>query len=222
MSVKTHPLPADRFGDYISLLASVDQMPLLPHAACCAFLLGTGARIGEALTVRMKNLFAPDGTPLERVTRTLEKKRGRVAHLTVAFPWGYIGQPLIAWRCWVQRNMAAGPDDYLFCRRWSGEPMTRYALRRGNIRMLEQLGIPWRGVALHGLRKTILRKILQDQLDQGKNWLEAVRYCQEYACHERIDTTIRYLADDQPTDNPAMMERIFNISSAQNGQSVKL
>ena len=61
----------------------------------------------------------------------------------------------------------------------------------------------------------------QDQLDQGKNWLEAVRYCQEYACHERIDTTIRYLADDQPTDNPAMMERIFNISPAQNGQSVK-
>ena len=218
MSVKTHPLPADRFVDYISLLASVDQMPLLPHAACCAFLLGSGARISEALTLRMRDLFAADGTPLERVTRTVMKKKGgKVVRLTVAFPWEYIGAPLIAWRRWVQRNMASGPDDFLFCRRWSGEPMSRHALRRGNVRMLDKLGIPWRGVGLHGLRKTILRKILRDQLDQGRNWLEAVRYCQEYACHERIDTTIRYLADDQPTDNPAMMSRIFGGNPAQNG-----
>lgn len=218
MSVKTHPIPEDRFGDYVAELNSITSGTDLPHAACCAFLLGSGARIGEALTVRVKDLFAADGSPLERVTRSVEKKRQGDHRLTVTFPWEYLGAPLIAWRRWVQRHRAAGPDDYLFDVGWSGRPLSRYSLRRGNVRILRRLGIPPQGVGLHGIRKTIMRQILQDQMAQGKSWLEAVKYCQDFATHERIDTTIRYLLDDQPTDNPAMMRRIFGGTAAQNGE----
>ena len=107
MSVKTHPIPEDRFADYVAELNSITSGTDLPHAACCAFLLGSGARIGEALAVRMKDLFAADGSPLERVTRPVEKKRQEVHRLTVTFPWEYLGGPLIAWRRWVSCVSAA-------------------------------------------------------------------------------------------------------------------
>lgn len=216
MSVKTRPIPEDRFRDYVDLLASVREGKFLLYAACCAFLLGTGARIGEALTVRIRDVFAADGTPRERVTRNVEKARAD-KRITVSFPWQYIGAPIVAWRAWVVRHRAAEPDDYLFSVRWDGAPVDRTTAWRGQRQLLDSLGIPWRGVALHGLRKTILRRILADRIAAGSSWIEAMRYCQQVAGHARLETTIRYLVDDA-TDDPAMMSRIF---AQQNVQSLK-
>jgi len=218
MSVKTHPIPEDRFMDYVAELNRIRDGVDLPHAACCAFLLGSGARIGEALTVRIRDVFAPDGTPKERVTRNVEKARAD-RRITVTFPWQYLGGPIVAWHGWITRHRAAGPEDFLFSLRWSGGPISRFSLHRGNRRLLDRLGIPWRGVGLHGLRKTILRRILADQIREGRSWIEAMRYCQQFVGHDRLDTTIRYLVDDMPTDNPDMMRRIFGAQYQQTAQS---
>jgi integrase len=74
MGTKTRPLADEYISAYLGVL---NQPPaqMEATAAVCAFLLGSGARISEALALRYKDVFTADGEPKRDITRTVSKQK---------------------------------------------------------------------------------------------------------------------------------------------------
>ncbi|MBQ8756601.1 MAG: site-specific integrase [Lentisphaeria bacterium] len=76
MGTRTRPLTEAEFSRYL-LVINDPPPPMLPSAAVCAFLLGSGARISEALGLRFKDVFLNSGEPKGEITRTVSKKKDK-------------------------------------------------------------------------------------------------------------------------------------------------
>lgn len=74
MGTRTRSLNEDEFRRYLAELNSPPER-MLASAAVCAYLLGSGARISEALNLRYKDVFFASGEPKTEITRTVSKKR---------------------------------------------------------------------------------------------------------------------------------------------------
>lgn len=83
MGTKTRALSADELTRYMRVITNPPEKTLV-YAAACAVIMGSGARVGEVLMMRIQDLFDSAGTPKIEVTRTLEKKGGK-NFLTPAF-----------------------------------------------------------------------------------------------------------------------------------------
>lgn len=186
MSVKTRPLTDEELRKYTALLNS-DKIPdrLRPVAACVALCLGTGGRISEILGMRNRDIFA-DGKPLPRISRNVLKRRKQI-RTTCAFPWDWLGEPVIRWheiRGWYG-------EDALFIDR------TRRDCWKRQRELLELAGIPPQRIAFHGLRKTALNLFYRRfRAEAGGDCPAVWRKVQKQACHARIDTTLGYLDHD--------------------------
>lgn len=181
MGTRTRPMTQEETERFIQVLNEAPEAEL-PYAAAAAIALGTGARIGEVLQMRVKDLFAPDGTPRERVTRSVEKKR-KDDRLTVIFPWGRMGEAV---RRWYRAKIIKGQDQLFIDR-------NQKVCYRHQQKLLRMAELPARGIAFHGLRKTCL---LRFHSQFARRWGEAPttwRKVQKLAGHSRIDTTIIYL-----------------------------
>ena len=151
------------------------------------FLNATGALID---TVDMtsddeQDLFTPDGTPLERVTRDIEKRRTAV-RLTVPFPWERMGAAVIRWHA-AKRIKG---QEQLFIGR------NQKVCYRHQQSLLQRAGLPGTGIGFHGLRKTCLLRFFNAF---ARKWdvTTAWRKTQHLAGHSRIDTTLIYLDADR-------------------------
>ena len=196
MGTKTHAMGAEGFVKYIDVLNNASGH-LLPHAAIIAVIVGTGARIGEVLTMRDRDLFEQDGTPRPNVTRTLEKKRQKTpARLTVCFPWEHLGGPIIRWRAEARKRFLTQPDAALFSIRYDGTPIHRASVLRNANEFLIAAGMNPRGVGMHGIRKTFLREVYRERIKQGADMMSALRHVQKLAGHARFETTLIYLMDE--------------------------
>ena len=184
MGTRTRPLTKEQTDRFIAVLNSAPESEL-PYAAAAAIALGTGARIGEVLSMRVKDLFAPDGTPLERVTRSVEKRRSDV-RLTVPFPWERMGAAVIRWH---QKKLLKGQEQIFIGR-------DRKVCYRHQQILLRMAGLPETSVGFHGLRKTCLLRFFNAF---AKKWdvTTAWRKTQHLAGHSRIDTTLIYLDADR-------------------------
>ena len=184
MGTRTKPLTNEQTEAFIAVLNSAPDAEL-PYAAAAAIALGTGARIGEVLSMRVKDLFAPDGTPLERVTRSVEKRRSDV-RLTVPFPWERMGAAVIRWH---QKKVIRGQEQLFIGRD------QKVCYRHQQI-LLRMAGLPETSVGFHGLRKTCLLRFFRTF---ARKWdvTTAWRKTQHLAGHSRIDTTLIYLDADR-------------------------
>lgn len=207
---------------------------MLASAAVCAFLLGSGARISEALSLRWRDVFLSAGTPKAEITRTVSKKKdhgkltpsavaavkkfgedfgisdeevrrfmaeypapaGKRVRLTVPFPWEAVGKSLIRWGEECRRQFLIRPEEPIFSVRWTRQAMNRRCILRANRRLLELAEVDPERVGLHGIRKTFLRRVLQEEIRKGRDKFDAVRTVQKLAGHARIETTLIYLEDE--------------------------
>lgn len=226
MGTKTHAISRDEMARYLRVLASATG-PMLVHAAVCAAVIGTGARIGEVLALRDRDLFSRDGVPLPDVSRGLEKKnrkeagqeetseeeearrKKRAKRLSVAFPWKYLGGPVIRWREVARKSFLLQPDQMIFSVRNNGEPLNQRSARRVQWRFLEMAGISPRGVAFHGLRKSFLREVYYERRRNGDDMMTALRHVQKLAGHARFETTLLYLMDEIEGNHRETIEGIF-------------
>lgn len=209
MGTKTHALGWDEFRRYVDALNRAEGR-LLPYAAACAVIIGTGARVGEAVTLRDRDLFFPDGQPRPEITRTLEKKRGSLKRLTVAFPWEYLGSPVRRWRAAARERFLLRPDDPVFAVRYRRQPMNRVHVLRCNRELLAAAGINPRGVGLHGLRKTFLRAVYRQRIHEGDDMMNAIRHVQKLAGHARFETTLIYLMDEIEGSHRDTIQNVFS------------
>jgi len=189
MGTRTKAITAEELEKLLPVLRSDLPRRLRPAAAAAALCLGTGGRIGEILGMRQRDIFGPDGEPLARVSRTVEKTRDKEVRKTVAYNWGTWGAPVLAWR---RDRLLYGPDALFVAR----DRRTLWA----NLRELfTRAGIRTKGIAFHGLRKFYLRA-LRDYLvrkNDGHLTTAILQQVQRAACHKRQDTTLRYLDDGE-------------------------
>ena len=189
MGTRTKAITDPELARLLPVLRSELPRRLRPAAATASLCLGTGGRIGEVLGMRQRDLFGPDGEPLQRVSRTVEKTRDKEIRKTVAFPWDAFGAPVIAWR---RDRLLYGPDALFIAR----DRRTLWA----NLRELFAIaGIRTKGIAFHGLRKFYLQRIRDDQVRKNGGHLTTaiLQKVQRAACHKRLDTTLRYLDDGE-------------------------
>ena len=211
MGTLTHALTVDQFRRYMEV---IDQVPdrELPAAAVCAVVVGTGARLSEVRGMDVGDLFGPDGKPLERVSRTLSKKRSaNPVRKTVFFPWDEVGSAVIRWHALAVRRFFRRADEPLFSVRWGGQPLSELHCWRRNKVFLERAGINPAGVGLHGIRKTFLTVMYYRRLEaEPGNMMGALRYVQDLAGHGTFEVTLRYLADQITTPHHELVTDIFN------------
>lgn len=186
MGTRTRPLTRQQTEAFIEVLNNAPESEL-PYAAAAAIALGTGARIGEVLSMRVKDLFAPDGTPLERVTRSVEKRRSDV-RLTIPFPWERMGAAVIRWH---QKKIIKGQEQIFIGR----DRKTCYYHQQ---RLLRRAGLAATGTGFHGLRKTCLLRFYKAFASKyGEHNPSVWRKVQRLAGHTRIDNTLIYLDADR-------------------------
>ena len=185
MGTMTHSLNRQQTEAYIEVLNHAPDR-LLPYAAAAALVLGTGARIGEVLQLRIRDIFDAELRPRERITRSIEKRRQEV-RLAVPFPWERLGAPILRH---LQRKIFKGQDQLFIDR-------DRRVCFNHQQQLLRMAGLPPVGVAFHGLRKTCLLRF-HDAF--ARRWGETPttwRKVQRLAGHSRIDTTLIYLDTDR-------------------------
>lgn len=186
MGTRTRPMTTAETDAFIQVLNNAPESEL-PYAAAAALALGTGARIGEVLRMRVKDIFAPDGTPKERVTRDVEKN-GAAPRLTLPFPWKRMGNAVIRW---FQKKKIKGQDQLFIGR-------NQKVCYRHQQKLLKLAGLPATGIAFHGLRKTCLIRFHETFAKRfGGESPTVWRKTQKLAGHRRIDTTMIYLDRDR-------------------------
>lgn len=186
MGTRTRPMTKEQTDAFIAVLNNAPDSEL-PYAAAAAIALGTGARIGEVLRMRVKDLFAPDGTPRERVSRDLEKRRSAV-RLTIPFPWERMGAAVIRWHA-AKRIKG---QEQLFIGR------TRKTCYYHQQTLLRRAGLAATGTGFHGLRKTCLLRFYNSFARRfGEHNPTVWRKVQFLAGHTRIDNTLIYLDNDR-------------------------
>ena len=233
MGTRTRALTHEEFSQYLTVLNDPPER-MLPSAAVCAYLIGSGARISEALNLRVKDVFLVSGKPKTEITRTISKKKdaGKLTpsalaalrrcgdvfgispeemqafilaypppaqkphRLTVPFPWEAVGSSLIRWHEECRRQFLAKPGEAIFSARWTRSAMNRRSILRANRRLLEIAEVNPERVGLHGLRKTFLRRVFEEEVRSGADKFEAIRTVQRLAGHVRIETTMLYLRDE--------------------------
>lgn len=207
MGYAMRPLTEDELSKYLDVLQEAPEGRKV-YAAIAAIAIGTGARIGEILTMRVKDVVK-DGKVREKITRKIEKKR-KTVYRDTCFPirelrdlvQRYVESPT------VQHRFPTA-DDFLFSVRYAGGRLGYYSCWRVQKKLLHEAGLPETGIGFHGLRKTILTLVYYNQYRISKDMLGAVRYVQQIAGHESINVTIRYLGWDVVADEKRVLEESF-------------
>lgn len=208
MGVKTRALNQEAFGRYIGVILAASDREVC-YAALCAIIIGTAARIGEAIQHRVGDLFGPDGLPLARITRPVLKKRREVRR-TTDFLWEVLGAPVLRWHEIARKRFLLERNDYLFSMRWNNQPVSRVHAWRVNKGFLQRAGIDPAGVAFHGIRKSFLTRMFYRRYQEnGGDFFGAMRYVQELAQHESMFTTLLYLQDEIFGTHADTMKHVF-------------
>lgn len=222
MSRATRPLNNDEYTRMAAALASAGPVAL-PYAAICSLILGCGARIGEVLELTEGDLFEADGSPKTRITRTLEKKRGkRPVRLTTYFPWEVLGNSVIAWREVAKKRFFIERELRLFSLRYGNKAISRVRAWKYNKAFLIAAGIDHRGIGLHGLRKTFLTRIFFKAREFGMDDFKALRKVQELAGHSSMEVTMRYIGDSIDISERDLIEAAIADELRQKGRGTKL
>ncbi len=193
MGYAMRPLKEEELTRYLEVLRKESERRPV-YAAAAAVAIGTGARIGEVLQMRVKDVMDETGKVREKLTRKLEKKRGKVVYSERIFPIEVLREMVQRYLdSDERRRFFQKEDDYLFSARYSGKKLTYdhcYDIQR---ELLREAGLPVRGVAFHGLRKSLLTMVFYERQKKTGDSMAALRYVQEIACHKSLDTTLRYV-----------------------------
>lgn len=192
MGYMMRKLTGEEFARYVQILHWAEKKDLL-YAAVAAICIGVGARIGEVLRLRLRDIVNPDGTAKDEIVRCVEKKR-RIDFLRCAFPVEIFGE--IIERHAARQILTHGLffEDYAFCRRKSGRPVTYLSAWLHNRAFLKAAGVPVSGVAFHGLRKTFLTEYFLQIYKKTNDMFLAISATQKVAGHEDFGTTARYIS----------------------------
>lgn len=192
MGYMMRKLTGEEFAKYVQILQLAEKKDLL-YAAVAAICIGIGARIGEVLRLRLRDIVNPDGTAKSEIVRSVEKKR-RIDFLRCAFPVDFFGE--IIEKHAAQQVLICGtdPDDYAFCRRKNGRPVKYWSAWMHNREFLKSAGVPVSGVAFHGLRKTFLTEYFLQVYKKTNDMFLALSATQKVAGHEDFGTTARYIS----------------------------
>lgn len=171
---------------YIDVLESAPKSEAV-YAAISVLCLATGARIGEVLSVRLRDVVDPDTLDArERVARRVEKRRS-VKIRTVYFPPRF--RPIIERAAGLAVMRGVTPDGQIFKVCWK-------SAWRHNRAFLRRAGLPVTGVAFHGLRKTYLTRAFREKMAETGDTFASLKFVQELAGHAEFESTIRYIVAD--------------------------
>jgi integrase len=166
-TVRSPILTEEQIGAVLRYLEGRTMRPIV------SFLLGTGARRGEALALRWKDLDLDKG--MVRIERSLEQtkaglrfkapktKNGR-RNVTIP-PW--LVAELRTHRTrqqerWLSLGMGRAPDDSLVFARWDGATRSPHWLTQKFAQAMAALKI---NCTLHGLRHTHVSQLIASGLD---------------------------------------------------------
>lgn len=171
---------------YIGVLESAPKSEAV-YAAISVLCLATGARIGEILSVRLRDVVDPDTLDArERVARRVEKRRG-VKIRTVYFPPQF--RPIIERAAGLAVMRGVTPDGKIFKVCWK-------SAWRHNRGFLRRAGLPVTGIAFHGLRKTYLTRAFREKMEETGDTFASLKFVQELAGHAEFESTIKYIIAD--------------------------
>jgi integrase len=175
-NVSPPPVPAGEIeilteNQIAALLQYLEGRTLRPIVS---FLLGTGARRGEALALRWKDIDFDKGVEV-RIERSLEQTK---AGIRIKEPKTRSGRRNVAISPWLvaelrahrarqqERRLALGmgraPDDALVFARWDGAPRTPHSVTQKFALATAELKID---CTLHGLRHTHVSQLIAANLD---------------------------------------------------------
>lgn len=179
-------LTDDEFLRYIAVLESAPKNEAV-YAAICVLCLATGARIGEVLGTRLRDIVDPDTLDArERVSRRVEKRRGTKIR-TVYFPPRF--RQIIERAAGLAVMRGVQPDGQIFKVCWK-------TAWRHNRTFLRRAGLPVTGVAFHGLRKTYLTRAFREKMAETGDTFASLKFVQELAGHAEFNNTVRYIIAD--------------------------
>lgn len=209
MGYAMRPLREEELTKYLEVLRKESERRPV-YAAAAAIAIGTGARIGEVLKMRVKDVRGEDGKVREKLTRILEKKRGKVVYSDRIFPIEVLRELVQRYLdSEERRQFFQKEDDYLFSIRWNGKPLSYNHVYKVQQNLLREAGIPGRGIAFHGLRKSLLTMVYYERQKKTGDSMAALRYVQEIACHKSLDTTLRYVGWELIVDEKETIENCF-------------
>lgn len=113
--------------------------------AICCFVVGTGARLGTLVDIRMKDIDLMNGKVFYQHTKNKKLQTANIPPQLVKSLTDYINM----WRYEVVE------DDYLFCN-VSGEALSKASLTQGYRKYTEKRGVDKTNI--HGLRHTFARE----------------------------------------------------------------
>lgn len=121
-------------------------------------LLGTSARIGEVLAIRLRDLDLRSTIPTVKITGTIVSRKGepthRQDHLKTSRSVRRIALPAFAVKAIkarLKKRLSIDPDALLICNRYGG-PMTTNNVRRQLRSIMDKIGL--KGVTPHRFRRT--------------------------------------------------------------------
>lgn len=174
-------------------------------------MLGTSARIGEVLAIRLGDLDLDAPIPSVRISGTIVSRRGEPTHRQdhpktarsvrrVALP----GFALRAIRARIEKIRFTHPDTLLFATR-VGTPHTTNNIRRQLRNVMEQAGVP--DVAPHRFRRTAATAI---------NEIGGLQLASELLGHSDPSITREHYIRRNGTVNPVtvkLLEQAFGRAS---------
>lgn len=198
--------------DYVRPYLSEDQvraileLPIYPSPAdirdraLFAFLISTGARISEALSMNVTDLAPQDRRAWLRITKLREAR----SSLLMPLAWRMVALYLRSARPVLLGVRSDASKERALWISNTGRRMGREAARIAIIRLCEEAGIPI-PVTPHGLRKTVATHVYRRSKD--------LMLVKELLGHKSLRSTERYLASvhDQELDRAAKVHPLRDL-----------
>lgn len=219
MGTKTRHMRRDEFERFLAVILDPPEH-LLPYAALAAFICGSGARFCEAVRLTVDDLIDEDGRPRESVSRILAKQRSET-RISAVFPWDRLGAPILRFIEQSRRRFMVGRGELLFSLRWSNQPISNGHANKMNRKLLRLAGLPTKGIAFHGQRKTFLGNVYYSAKEEGGDHWIAMELVRKLAGHKDINTTLKYMWSVVVVDEKEIINDAFgklNFAQARKGE----
>lgn len=208
MGTMTRALTENEIADFVKTLQTAPETETM-YAAIAALCIGTGARIGEVLELKIKDIVNDKGEALKEITRKVEKKR-KTYHVRCAFPVDIFGGIIELHAAKQILRFGSLPNDYAFTRNWRGDRITEKTAWMHQRKLLQLARLPYTGIGYHGLRKTFLTAFFNEVYRSTDDMFLAMKSTQEIAGHENFNTTVKYISGAITPSTKDVQREIWN------------